>query len=128
MKLNVKSLLILGAFLLASTLSAMESQKGSVERKIEACKECATACERCIENCSEQTGQETRCLKLDRDCADICTLNAKALERGSEFSEDICALCCKVSQACGEECAKNTEDENCKLCAEACFRCVDECK
>lgn len=127
MKLNVQKLLTLGIFFLASSLFAMNSQQGSLQSKIEACKNCAAACENCIANCLEQTDQNSRCLKLDRDCADICTLNAKMMERGSEFSDQISALCSQVCQACGDECAKNPEDQDCKRCSEACYRCVEEC-
>jgi len=48
-----------------------------------------------------------RCIELDRDGADICSLAAQFMSRGSKFAGKICALCAEICQACGDECAKH---------------------
>jgi hypothetical protein len=50
------------------------------------------------------------------------------MSRGSQFTGDICALCAKVCQACGDECAKHDRMEHCRQCAEACHRCAEKCR
>jgi len=95
---------------------------------IEACYACAAECDHCAVWClSEQDAQSlARCVKLDMDCAQMCRLAASCMARGSEFSQAICRLCADVCQACGEECAKH-EMDHCQRCAQACRKCADEC-
>lgn len=97
---------------------------------IKACQECMVECEHCATAClSESNLQElTECIKLDRDCALICSVAAELMARGSRFAKEMCLLCAKVCQACGDECAKHKHMEHCKRCAEACYRCAEECK
>ena len=66
------------------------------------------------------------CIKLDRDCADLCGLAARLMARGSSLAGELCALCAKICQACGDECAKHPLD-HCQKCAEACRKCAEEC-
>lgn len=95
---------------------------------IEACQACANACDQCFAAClkEEDIKMMARCIALDVDCAAICRFAAGAMARNSEHAKEICALCAKICQACGDECAKH-EAEHCKACAAACYRCADEC-
>ncbi|GAB3496891.1 hypothetical protein GCM10027341_16350 [Spirosoma knui] len=71
----------------------------------------------------------TECIRLCRDCADICTLCGRLEARGSEFMRDFMALCAEVCEACAEECAKHADHHaHCKACAEACRKCAEECR
>ncbi len=47
------------------------------------------------------------CVRLDRECADMCAFAAEAMSRNSPFAQQICQLCAEICEACGNEC-KNT--------------------
>lgn len=47
-----------------------------------------------------------KCIRLDRECADICAFAAKAMQSNSPFAKQICDLCVDICQACVDECAK----------------------
>lgn len=96
---------------------------------IEACNDCAAQCEHCASAClDEDMVQElTRCIKLDLDCALICTLTAKLMSRDSEEAMHICQHCAEVCHRCAEECRKH-DMSHCRECAAACERCADECE
>ena len=83
---------------------------------------CASACLR-----EEDVKAMARCIELDRDCADICSLAAVLMSRDSELAKEFCALCAKVCRACAEECGKHQMD-HCQECAEACRKCAEECE
>ena len=68
-----------------------------------------------------------RQLQLLRDCADVCTLTAKYLARHSSFSKSIAGLCAIICEACGNECARFTDQESQK-CAQICLHCAMECR
>jgi hypothetical protein len=97
---------------------------------IEACVACWTACEMCSDACldDEKPGEMARCIRLDRDCADLCRLAAAAMIRGSENARRICALCAEVCELCAKECARHTHHAHCRVCADACTRCAAECR
>ena len=69
----------------------------------------------------------SRCIALDRSCADICALAAREMARGSDFVARVCAICAEICQACGDECARH-EMDHCQECAKACHRCAEECR
>jgi hypothetical protein len=96
---------------------------------IDACNDCSAQCEQCASAClDEDMVQElTRCIKLDLDCALICTMTAKLMSRDSEEATHICQHCAEVCRRCAEECRKH-DMSHCRQCAEACERCADECE
>lgn len=96
---------------------------------LDACNACADACDSCATACLREQNIETmaRCIALDMDCAATCRLAAGFMSRGSEFSRELCRLCADVCQACGEECGKHPMD-HCQACATLCRRCAAECR
>ena len=68
-----------------------------------------------------------RCIALDMDCAAICRLAAGHMSRDSEFATQVCRLCADICQACGDECGKHQHD-HCRACAQACRHCAEECR
>jgi hypothetical protein len=68
-----------------------------------------------------------RCIALDMDCAAICRMAAAFMSRGSDYAMELCRLCAEICQACGDECAKH-EMEHCQQCARACYACAEECR
>jgi hypothetical protein len=99
------------------------------ESCISACNACADACDHCATACLKEDDVKmmARCIALDMDCAAICRLAAGFMARGSDFANQVCALCATICEACGQECAKHQHD-HCQACAQACKRCADECR
>lgn len=96
---------------------------------IEACIQCAQECEQCATAClaEKHVHHMTECIRLDRDCAEICWTAAAWMSRDARFAIDLCRLCAEVCDACSTECEKH-EDEHCQRCAQACRRCAEECR
>jgi hypothetical protein len=67
------------------------------------------------------------CIRLDHDCAATCFMAASFMSRGSQFAADLCRLCAEVCSACGDECRKH-EVDHCQRCADACDACAEECR
>ncbi|MBU8749760.1 four-helix bundle copper-binding protein [Bacillus subtilis] len=99
------------------------------EACIEACIDCMKACNHCFTKCLEESMQHhlSGCIRLDRECADICALAVKAMQTDSPFMKEICALCADICEACGTECGKHDHD-HCQTCAKACFTCAEQCR
>ncbi len=95
---------------------------------IEACNACAAACNHCAASClaEQDVKMMAKCIALDIDCAEICQLASAAMSRGSEHAVAICRLCAEICKACGDECDRH-EAQHCKDCAEACHRCAEAC-
>ncbi len=92
-------------------------------------KHCINTCEYCAHAClnEEDVASLTGCIKITRDCADICTLTLKYLARESKFTDSLVELCANVCAACASECEKH-DHEHCKDCAEVCSECKEKCR
>lgn len=90
--------------------------------------DCVLACEHCATAClaEPEVQKMVPCIKLDRDCADICTLAARLLQRNSVIARQYLLLCEEICRLCGDECARH-ETEHCQKCAEACHTCAEAC-
>ncbi|MBA4055288.1 MAG: four-helix bundle copper-binding protein [Marivirga sp.] len=90
--------------------------------------DCVAANEACAAACLEESDltDMAHCIELDRDCADICALAARLLQRDSELAHSYLAVCEEACRTCAQECAKHDHD-HCKACAEACERCAEVC-
>lgn len=95
---------------------------------LNALSECIETCNNCYNSClqEEDVKMLVRCIRLDRDCADICALTHSMLSSGSEFTNEIKKLCAEVCDACAQECS-NHEHEHCRQCEEACRACSNAC-
>lgn len=89
---------------------------------------CALACEMCASACLDEKDvtMMTRCIELDRDCADICFQAARLLQRDAEIAHHFLSVCEEICRLCADECAKH-EMNHCKTCAEACQKCAEAC-
>jgi len=101
----------------------------SYEQFIQACLECMEACNTCYDACLKEKDMDMMvdCIRMDRECADICSFAVKSMQSNSPFAKHICQLCAEVCEACGNECKKHDHD-HCQKCADACFRCAEECR
>lgn len=91
--------------------------------------DCAAACNHCFNAClnEKDVNMVTRCISLDRDCADICQLTARMLQSDSEVSIEMLRLCITICEACGDECSRHSKMEHCRECAEMCRKCAEAC-
>ena len=95
---------------------------------IQACHECLQACEICATSCLAEAdvAHLTRCIALDRSCADHCAAAEREMLRNSPFVGEVCLVCAMACEACAEECSQH-EMEHCQDCAAACRRCAGIC-
>lgn len=90
--------------------------------------DCVLACEHCATSCLEEEDVKKMapCIKLDRDCSDMCTLAARLLQRDSVIAHQFLLLCEEICRLCSDECRKH-DTEHCQKCAEACRVCAEAC-
>ncbi len=96
---------------------------------IDACNKCAVACLHCASSCMQEDDVKmlARCIQLDQDCADICQMTVRMLARNSDFAERTCRVCAEICGACGDECRQHEHMDHCRQCAIACFECAEFC-
>ena len=90
--------------------------------------DCMLSCENCATAClhEENVGAMVRCISLDRDCADICSMAARLLQRNSEMGHQYLVLCEEICRMCAAECGKH-QMPHCQQCAQACLTCAEAC-
>ncbi len=74
-----------------------------------------------------------RCIRLNLDCADLCSATAKIIGRQDAPNREVIAAaldaCRLVCARCAEECEKHAHMmKHCQICAEACRRCEQACR
>ncbi|WP_046228009.1 four-helix bundle copper-binding protein [Paenibacillus dauci] len=96
---------------------------------IEACVEAMNACNiSYISNLKEYDLEKLcDCIRINRDCAEICSFTAQALSQGSIFAAEIAEVCAKACEACIDECQKHPQT-HCQECVQACRRCAQMCR
>jgi hypothetical protein len=92
--------------------------------------DCVKICNNCVTKDLREPDvpKMIRCIQLDIDCSDICTLASRYLSRDSEFSNDILDKCAKICDSCAEECEKHPDMPHCVECAKICRKCAQECR
>jgi len=95
---------------------------------IEACLMCAALCNHCSSSCLQEDDVKmmARCIQLDIECAAICYAAAQLMSVGSSRSIEMCRLCAQMCYECADECAKH-DNEHCSECERACRSCAEEC-
>ena len=93
------------------------------------CSECEAMCEHCASVClrEENLRDLASCIRLGLACAQACRSTAAIMSQASEFASDFCALCARICQACGDECARHREQQYCRECAVICYVCAETC-
>ena len=116
-----------------STSASKHSFGHHMEHCIEACLACAKICNTCGDDMigmAHPAPQDltARCIRLCRDCADICLLAAQWMGRHSAFSTRICALCAELCELCAGVCEQHAPHHPlCGDCAKQCRRCAEMC-
>jgi hypothetical protein len=106
----------------------------SLSACIHACVESAQACIACADACvAEHDRALGRCIRLNLDCADLCTAASHILSR--QLTPDLgvvsmaLQLCAAVCDACAYECSRHAPmHAHCDVCAAACRRCTETCR
>lgn len=89
---------------------------------------CEATCEQMITHLlSIQDSNRSKQIELLRDCADICGLAAKYVDRKSAIAKHCAKMCAMIFQTCGNECSKFSDQES-QMCAQHCLNCAKECQ
>jgi hypothetical protein len=96
---------------------------------IESLHECMVACNHCYDAYlkEENVGMMAECIRLDRECADICAYLEQAIGRGTPFISELAQVCATICKACGNECQKH-DHEHCQIYADTFLKCEEVCR
>lgn len=103
---------------------------------IQACLDCARICNTCGDDMigmdmsedHEASELMTRCIRLCRDCSDLCILTAQWMGRTSAFAVRLCAFCVEMCELCAGVCEQHAPHHAmCGDCAKECRRCAELC-
>src|SRR3954465_2947348 len=108
----------------------MPEHTNKMEHCIELCEECHGSCVETMTHCLKIGGPHSAQdhIRLMWDCAEICTLAADFMHRGSDFYSRMCALCAEICARGADDCARFGHDPIMKRCAEACRNCASACQ
>lgn len=88
---------------------------------------CAQACVQCADDCLAEHLQQhhmAKCIRLNQDCADICTTTARVLSRQAGYvPETVAAILNAAIASCGScalVCEEHDQIEHCAVCARHC--------
>jgi len=97
---------------------------------LDALNACSNACNYCTGACLEETDVKmmAACIKLDIDCAAICSVTASFIARGSVHGKHLLKECAELCNACATECEKHAKMQHCTDCAKACRACEKACR
>jgi len=79
---------------------------------ITACFACAQTCETCSDDMigMDHHGDQklmAKCIRLCRECADICVLAGRWMSQGSAMSDRLCGLCADICDSYAEVCEQH---------------------
>jgi hypothetical protein len=121
--------------LLATSPAVAADRLDVLARCIDACAACAQACLVCADACLAEpmTGEMIGCIRLDLDCADICTTTGRLLARqhalDPALAQAMVQTCVAACRLRGEECGSHASHHaHCARCAEACRACEEACR
>jgi hypothetical protein len=105
------------------------ASSSTIQAVLDALNRCVATCEMCATACLQEADVQMMvpCIRLDRDCADICALTARLLARDSDHARHLMRECIEVCTKCANECSQHP-DEHCQQCAAACRACADACQ
>ncbi len=106
-----------------------EMRQEKYQSCISICLESATVCNLAAFECMKELEVKllSRCVQLQRECAEMCLSTARILTLGSAHARDVCIVCADYCMRCALECEKHMHIDYCRRCAEICRRCMEEC-
>lgn len=111
---------------LGETVSKIEGLSDEQRTCIENCNEATEVCEWCADESLGDADME-ECARLCRDVADLTSLHARFMARGSTFSAHLAEACADACEACAEECDRH-DANHCQVCAEVLKECAESCR
>jgi hypothetical protein len=115
-----------GVMSLSETVSKIDGLSEEEQECIEICNEATQTSEWCADECLGMAEMES-CARMCRDVADITSLHARLMARGSDYSGHLAEACAAVCEACAEECSQHDHD-HCQINAEVLERCAESCR
>lgn len=104
-----------------------------VAEAIDVLADCASTCTQCADAClAEGDPTLARCIRLNLDCADICSATSRVVSRQTAHdvavTRPLLEACIAACRSCAAECASHADHmEHCAICAEQCRRCEEAC-
>jgi hypothetical protein len=102
---------------------------------IEALEDCANTCTQCADACLSEPdpGMLAKCIRLNLDCADICSATSRVVSRQTEYDANVTRplieACIAACVSCADECERHASMmEHCRICAERCRTCEAACR
>lgn len=94
------------------------------------CTECHNVCRETLTHCFETGGAhaEPSHVRLLIDCAEICSISAAFMLRGSPTHKRICGICADICEQCAKDCERFTDDAHMTHCASICHSCASSCR
>ncbi|MFD0775448.1 four-helix bundle copper-binding protein [Streptomonospora algeriensis] len=96
---------------------------------------CSQSCTACADACLGESGVAdlVACVRLNLDCADICSAAERVLTRRTEADPELhrglLETAILYTQACARECERHADEhEHCRLCADRCRLAEDACR
>lgn len=102
-----------------------------MRRCIQLCQDCHALCIQLIGHCLQLGGRHAAPdhIRLLMDCAQMCTITADYMARGSSLHDRTCGLCAEICRLCAESCERvQGNDQMVKQCVEMCRRCAGSCE
>ena len=92
--------------------------------------DCAATCSYCITACLGEDNVQmlANCIRLNIDCAEMCTVTANFLARNSPHAKHLLQECVEICNACSAACEKHAHMDHCRQCADACRKCAASCE
>jgi len=111
---------------LAETVSEIDRLTDDERECIEICNEATQVCEWCADECLGDEEME-ECARRCRDVADIASLHARLVARGSDRSGPLAEACADACEACADECEHHDAD-HCRACVDVLRECAECCR
>ena len=114
----------------------LSADRGLLVACIDACSDCAASCTQCADAClaEESVHDLTTCVRLNLDCADVCTATGRVVSRQTGYDAEVTSAvlraCIEACGKCAAECEMHAAHgmEHCRVCATDCRRCEHACK
>ena len=105
----------------------------AIETLVRRASECAAACETCearaIEHVSMGMTEMVGCIRLSRECAELCRAVIVLATGGSTRLPELARICAAACDDCGAQCGAHAAHEAaCAHCHETCAACAEACR
>ena len=111
-------------------MQVAQQMSTEMQECMEECQFCHSTCTETISYCLNKGGMhaEASHIRLLMDCAQICQVAGDYMLRGSDLHGITCRACAEVCERGARDCERFGDEEQMKLCAQACRDCADSCR